>query len=578
VVAITCAAVVAVRFWDVAPRWIVVIPIAVMTLAFLVRLPVLIREWDAALAPQELTTHFRALHYIGPILGVTCGIQSTVLLFYGDAADVFVIGAAMMIASMIGGLAFSALPSASLWVTMACGMPIAIMALVLGHESGPWLAVMNGAAVVFTLALSRRQKGQIDRLGAALAEAERTAEADAARLAAEQANATKSTFLANMSHEIRTPLNGILGMAQVMAARDVDPEMREMAETIAESGSVLMVLLNDVLDISKIEAGKLELDEEVGNLRNSLQRVRSLFATIADEKNLSLRLEIDPSVPDALVFDPVRVRQVVSNLVSNAVKFTKAGGVEIRVGWAADGPGRGRVTIAVADTGIGIDAAARQRLFSAFEQAESSTTRRFGGTGLGLAISRRLALMMDGDLTVDSVPGEGSVFAFTFAAERWVADADPASGDVAPAAGEVELGGRRVLVVDDNLTNRQVAELLLSTFGVASTTAVNGAEPLDRLAGDRFDAVLLDIHMPVMDGTETIARIRGSDQPWSTIPVIALTADVTSGDRENYLAMGMNGYVSKPVNKADLQAELVRVLGDAAGQDGAGPVRRHAAG
>jgi PAS domain S-box-containing protein len=384
-----------------------------------------------------------------------------------------------------------------------------------------------------------------------------------ARRTAEAANESKSAFLASMSHEIRTPLNGVLGMAQVLAAQPMPEDQLEMVGTIAESGKVLMALLNDVLDISKIEAGKLEISRVEDDLRASLGRVQKLFLPIAQEKQLGLDFTFDETIPPSVLLDPVRVRQCVSNLVSNALKFTSTGRIAVHASWG-EIAGKPIVSIAVTDTGIGISEAAQSKLFEAFAQADASTARQFGGTGLGLTISRRLARLMGGELSVKSAEGKGSTFTLTFEAERVVKAATvtqltPAS-QTASSASAANLRGRRVLLVDDNRINRQVVKLFLAPLGVAITEAANGQETLDALAQAEFDIVLLDIHMPVMDGPTAIARIRSSDQAWKDVPVIALTADAMAGDAEKYLAMGMTGYVSKPINQRELEQQLAAVL------------------
>jgi len=390
----------------------------------------------------------------------------------------------------------------------------------------------------------------------------RLAETEAALAVAEAATRSKSEFLANVSHEIRTPLNGVLGMAQALEAQALDAESREMVATIRDSGVTLMAILNDVLDLSKIEAGKMDVSPVDGNLLHTLSHVHKLFLPRAGEKGLRLTLESDPALADRLSYDPVRVRQCVSNLVSNAVKFTREGGVRVYVSTAPAADGRTCVSVRVTDTGIGMDEATRHRLFAAFTQADASTTRQFGGTGLGLTISRNLARLMGGDIVVRSEPGAGSEFELTFLA-------DPAKAAIAHGPSDRQdetrqpgrLRGARLLLADDNAINRQVARLFLQPQGVAITEAVNGQEALDRLAAESFDLVLLDVHMPVMDGIQAIRAIRSSGQPWSTLPVIALTADAMSGDRDRFIAMGMSGYVSKPIDRAELLTEIGRVLG-----------------
>ncbi len=384
----------------------------------------------------------------------------------------------------------------------------------------------------------------------------------AARDAAEAASKTKSEFLANMSHEIRTPLNGVLGMAQALDQDRLEPEQREKVSVILDSGTSLLALLNDVLDLSKIEAGKLEIAPTPGDVRHTVERTTQLFIRQAHDKGLDLIVRSDPHFPECFNFDPVRVRQCLSNLISNAVKFTAEGHVTVSV---SSRPLTGKthiVSVEVADTGIGMNEETIGRLFEVFTQADSSTTRRFGGSGLGLSISRQLARMMGGDIVVRSVEGRGSTFAFTFKTDHAAAIEVPApTTQASPSAGGARgLRGARVLLTDDNATNRHVIKLFLAPHGCEIHEAANGKEALDKIAQGQFDVVLLDVHMPVMDGKETIQHIRAGGDPWSAIPVIALTADAMAGDREKYLALGMTDYVSKPVDQRELVARMNRVL------------------
>lgn len=408
--------------------------------------------------------------------------------------------------------------------------------------------------------VSRRKKAEdenqlmLERLHAAQAELTRAA------LAAEASSQAKSSFLANMSHEIRTPLNGILGMAQVLKHELLSPSQIEAVQMILESGKTLMALLNDVLDLSKIEAGKLNIEQTDGDLRDTFLYVQKLFLGRAEEKNIELHTEIDEAMPDQVKFDHIRVRQCVSNLVSNALKFTDTGGVTIAVSSEIITETEYLICVDVTDTGIGISEEGVRQLFSDFSQADASTTRKYGGTGLGLAITRKLARLMGGDATVASTLGKGSTFRFTFRA--LAGSARTASAWIgAKRSGSATFHGLRLLLVDDNTINRSVARLLLAPTGLIVTEATNGKEALDCLGNQPFDVVLLDVHMPIMDGTEAIKHIRAADAPWRDVPVIALTADAMSGDRERLLSIGMTGYVSKPIEQAALVQEIDRVIG-----------------
>ena len=377
------------------------------------------------------------------------------------------------------------------------------------------------------------------------------------------ASAAKSQFLAMVSHEIRTPLNGILGMAQSLSDEGLTGPQREKTAIILDSGRHLLSIINDVLDMSKIEAGKIDLSPVDCDLHELIDGVVRLFAPGLALRSIQIDCSFAPDTPKWLRLDPGRVRQCMTNLISNAGKFTEAGKIGVLVSAREEASGAGYlVSIAVSDTGIGIEEDVLETLFSEFTQADASTTRRFGGTGLGLAITRRLAMLMGGDATVVSEPGVGSTFTLAFIAAR--AKADPVRENRAAvlkrAAPEQSLSGLRVLLVDDNRINRHVGRLMLQPLGITVTEAENGREALDLLVGHDFDLVLLDVHMPVMDGIETLRHIRARPEPWSRLPIIAVTADAMAGDREELLTRGMDSYISKPIDKTMLIAEIRVVM------------------
>jgi signal transduction histidine kinase/ActR/RegA family two-component response regulator len=436
-----------------------------------------------------------------------------------------------------------------------------------------WITVLVSPPIIFTL-LWQGERVRTALSDLAQERAIRLAEAEQARDAAQAATRAKSVFLANMSHEIRTPLNGVLGMTQALQAKEIDPEAHEMVETIRESGVTLMTIVNDVLDLSKIESGRMDIFPVDSRLAEVIESCCRLFKPEAREKGIDLNVIVDPSVPDRLSFDATRIRQCLCNLVSNATKFTDHGKVSIRASGAKEAEGKTRISVTVADTGPGIDSKMQDRLFQAFAQADQSTKRRHSGTGLGLTISRDLARLMGGDIVVKSRPGAGAEFTLSFVAAPARHPAPkPRPQQAASAALAAKestdqrasrIRGARVLLTDDNAINRQVARLFLQPQGAVITEAGNGREALDLLEKQAFDLVLLDCNMPVMDGMEAIVRIRSSGAPWATLPVIALTANAMSGDRERLLALGMSGYVSKPVDRLELYAEIERVLGAAA--------------
>ncbi|MFZ5441427.1 MAG: ATP-binding protein [Myxococcota bacterium] len=371
-----------------------------------------------------------------------------------------------------------------------------------------------------------------------------------AREAAVSANRVKSEFLANMSHEIRTPLNGILGMTQLLLDARPPPDTAAMLEAVRSSGDTLLALINDILDLSKVEAGRMELESVPFSLRDVVERVVQTVRLRAAEKHLPVVLAWNDGVPATVQGDPTRVFQVLLNLAGNAVKFTESGEVRLTVSPA----GRGRVRVAVSDTGIGIAPEGLARLFEPFVQVDGSITRRYGGTGLGLVISRRLAEQMGGKLSVQSLPGSGS----TFTVELPLAEtAAPPEALPAPEPGADEQTGAslRVLVAEDNPVNALVARTLLVREGHEVTVVTTGSQAVQHTLEQRFDLVLMDVQMPDLDGLEATRRIRAAEQGRRT-PIWALTANAMKGDLEQCHEAGMDDFVSKPVELRVLREKL----------------------
>ena len=390
---------------------------------------------------------------------------------------------------------------------------------------------------------------------------ERTEQLEQAMRSAQAANQAKSDFLANVSHELRTPLNGVLGMLDIVLDHQLSPELVEEIRTAQRCAQSLLGLLNDILDLSKIEAGRMSLEKVPFQLHAMVEDCIKSHQPRAAQHAVELSLEISPEVPKHILGDPLRVRQIISNLVDNAVKFTEHGTVQVKMNGARVTDGEYMLQFIVRDTGVGIPADKLLSIFDKFTQADGSVSRKYGGTGLGLAITRKLVDLHQGDIHVESELGRGTTFFVTLKCD--VREADSVGimdTDLLQLSAHTAHAHVRILVVEDNQVNQKVVTAVLRKRGYVIELANDGQEALAKLQqGGHFDVILMDVQMPVVDGLEATRLIR-KDPRWTTVPIIAMTAHAMTGDKEKCLEAGMNGYISKPVHPSHLLDTIDRYL------------------
>lgn len=379
-----------------------------------------------------------------------------------------------------------------------------------------------------------------------------------AKRAAEAATEAKAIFLANMSHELRTPMNGIIGMVDILKRTELTDVQFEYLNIIESSGENLLTIINDILDLSKIEAGHMELESIPFSLKDELRRVINIMQILADKKKLSVILRLDEKIPVFVKGDPVRLKQIIINMVNNAIKFTEKGSITISVEKKSEENGRVQLLFRVMDTGIGISTEGQKKLFQSFSQVDKSTTRKYGGTGLGLMISKNLTQLMNGEIGVESVEGVGSTFWFAISME--VSDQESYNklqqADNSSYENKTRMQLKlNILLAEDNKINQKVALLNLNNLGHKVDVASNGKEAVEKFEQGDYDLIFMDVQMPVMDGVQASKKIReleNNSNSTKKIPIIAMTANTSEDEREKYLQVGMDSYISKPFKQKEL--------------------------